>query len=628
MSGLRRGCLLLVAAVVVAFAPLLWSPMMFDDGHAVADNPAIRSLANLLAFFVDPSLFSSTGQRMWRPLVMVSLTLDHWLSGGSVAWFKAMNLTLHLAVVLGVGWFLVSRVGGLAAAAGCIVFALHPLQTEALAMVSARSELIMGLGTVMALCAWWPLPGAQARPLLGVAGMVVALLAKESALALLVVLLVVRWVQARPGATQGPGTTWRTGVLAPLLVLGAWLLLRKLVMGQATTHLPALTTGGDLRSGGTRDLATQLLLQAQLLPRALRLFVLPWGQSLDHALPELLRWNDLRVAGGLCVIGFGAVFVLLQKARRPLLFLGGILAMAFAAPWVLVPLNVPFAEHRLYLPLLGLALGVAALLYRQPLRPVYLGILAVLLGTASFLRCQVWTSEERLWQDVLAHNPRSFRAMTSLGHVRWVAGDVAGARSWFEEATLVYPRYRAAIDGLTAALLVEGEQTARLELVDRGLRFAERTVGERPKDPVAHLAAAEGWLVRGRLSAAAADYARSEALLRTCLQLAEPKATVYCYLAEARAGQGDRAGAWQVLADAAALRLAPGPLRFTRARLLMAEGRFREAEVQLQELLQLDPMATAVHKELAALYRRTGRPEAARGHEDAATPMPGAAPNR
>jgi tetratricopeptide (TPR) repeat protein len=624
MIGTRRA-LLLVAVVAVAFAPLLWSPLVFDDGHAVADNQAIRTLRNLPAFFVDPSLFSSTGQRMWRPLVMVSLTIDHWLSGGAAAWFKAGDLLLHCGVALGLYWFVATRVGGCAAALAAVVFALHPLQTEAVALVSARSELLLGLGTVIALCAWWPRPGQPPRDLLGLLGMAVALLAKESAIALLLVVLAVRAVQARPAGIQGPATEYRTRLLLPFVLLLVWLLLRKLVLGHATGHVPALASGGDPRSGGTRDLVTQLLIQAQFLPRAVSMFFVPLGQSLDHALPELLRWKDLRVAGGVCLVLGTVGFVLMQRRRRPLVFVGGLAAAGFAAPWVLMPLNVPFAEHRLYLPLLGVSLAIAGLLHKVPLRRWHVGAVALLLGGFTFARCLQWRSEETLWRNVLAGNPRSFRALTSLGHAWWQNGDVSRARQSFDEAVLVYPRYRAAVEGLTATLLLEGEQQQSIELIDRGLQLADRSVTLRPADPMTHLSAAEGWLMRARLSGKAEDFARCEALARRCLELAEPKATVYCYLAEARAGQGDAAGAERLLAEAGARNLPRAPLQFTRARLWAAAGRLREAELLFQELLLPDPFDPRVRRELAALYRRMGRPEAARAYEAMA---PGAAPNK
>jgi hypothetical protein len=88
----RLGWLLPIVLVVLCFAPLLDSPLLYDDGHAVADNQALRSLGNLPRFFVDPALFSSTGSRMYRPLVLVALAIDHALGGGAAWVFKPSNM--------------------------------------------------------------------------------------------------------------------------------------------------------------------------------------------------------------------------------------------------------------------------------------------------------------------------------------------------------------------------------------------------------------------------------------------------------------------------------------------------------------------------------------------------------
>jgi hypothetical protein len=45
----------------------------YDDFHSIVENPHIRSLAQIPAFFSDPSTFSSMPERaMYRPLLLVS----------------------------------------------------------------------------------------------------------------------------------------------------------------------------------------------------------------------------------------------------------------------------------------------------------------------------------------------------------------------------------------------------------------------------------------------------------------------------------------------------------------------------------------------------------------------------
>src|SRR5688572_27058666 len=101
---MERGRCWLVAVLclgtLAAFAPLIASPLVYDDGHSVAHNEAIRTLRNVPAFFTDATLFSSTGNAMYRPVVLCTLALDHALGNGAAWVFKCVNLLLHLGTTL------------------------------------------------------------------------------------------------------------------------------------------------------------------------------------------------------------------------------------------------------------------------------------------------------------------------------------------------------------------------------------------------------------------------------------------------------------------------------------------------------------------------------------------------
>src|SRR5258708_53721 len=88
----------LLVAVCIAYANHFGNSFHFDDFHAVVNNPAIRSLANIPSFITavkTSSVLPST--RAGRPLVTTSFAIDYWLGGGLKPFaFHATTFLLYL----------------------------------------------------------------------------------------------------------------------------------------------------------------------------------------------------------------------------------------------------------------------------------------------------------------------------------------------------------------------------------------------------------------------------------------------------------------------------------------------------------------------------------------------------
>ncbi|MFA6110742.1 MAG: glycosyltransferase family 39 protein, partial [Candidatus Latescibacterota bacterium] len=134
----------LVAVPCLVYLQTLGYPFQYDDFHSIVDNYHLRDPRNLLAFFVDPTLFSARPEHaMYRPLLLVTLALN-WAVSGSATWsYHLVNLALHAGCGL-----LLWRIGHLllgdrdAAGVGALVFALHPINSEAVCYLSSRSETL------------------------------------------------------------------------------------------------------------------------------------------------------------------------------------------------------------------------------------------------------------------------------------------------------------------------------------------------------------------------------------------------------------------------------------------------------------------------------------------------------
>ena len=248
MSHLRRGFwqpspLLLVVPLVLtvaAYARVLGGGFVFDDPGSVHDA-VVKDLAAQARLFL-PALFHSG-----RPVVDLSLALNYAAGGLDARGYHAANITIHLATVFVVFAFTartlelagIARGRGLAlAVAG--VFALHPLQSEAVSYVSQRAEslasafyliaLLLLLATERALSTAWRVffwAGAYGTFLfgLGTKPMIEGGLAHDPANAEILASLSEAWWhrgdQSRAESLAERALATKPGLGGPLLVLGA-----------------------------------------------------------------------------------------------------------------------------------------------------------------------------------------------------------------------------------------------------------------------------------------------------------------------------------------------------------------------------------------------------------------------
>lgn len=129
----------------------------FDDDLYVFDNPAVL---NGLTFEGLRWAASNGDVGVWIPTTWVSLQIDAALWGPNPGGFHLTNLFLHVLNALLV--FLLTRAltgGRWRALTVATIFAVHPLNTEAVAWITARKDLLMGTWGLTALLCWYRADG-------------------------------------------------------------------------------------------------------------------------------------------------------------------------------------------------------------------------------------------------------------------------------------------------------------------------------------------------------------------------------------------------------------------------------------------------------------------------------------
>lgn len=446
-AGLLRPLALVAGFAVLVYLNGIPGDFVFDD-KLIQRDPRINGQEPFWRIFVTDYWYTyiGTSADLYRPLTIASYALNFMVAGLSSPAFHAVNILLHAAVCLLVVLLIdaLLRERTLAVVAG-LLFATHPVHTEAVTGIVGRAEILTALFLLAALylhARHYTLRGkgpALWVPLAGVAYLC-ALLSKETAIVGPGLLLVVDVVdRARRGGTGAGAWLRRIDLRTPsvqrtLAILGlyvavavVYLLIRFLVVGQLLQRPPAKSY--YLLFG--HPLATRLFTGCKVLAIYLRLLLFPSTLSADYSYRQVVLAQSLDntasvigLAAGLCLI---AVFV--WALRRQVL--AAIFALAFFAVAysvvgnLIVPIGVLVAERLMYLPSVGfcaslawLGVSLARRLNRADgpvwLRRVPAGVLLVVLALYSgrtIVRNLDWRDHITLYRATVEASPQCHAAL-------------------------------------------------------------------------------------------------------------------------------------------------------------------------------------------------------------------------
>ena len=441
----RRWFLFLLLALALLYSPLMLADYAWDDEALVLARQTALAQGEDAGSHGD--LWMSAGGESqasgyYRPAFLWSLDLDQKLWPGSPGGAHMQSLAWHGAAVLALFLLLVQVVPGSAALLGAALFAFHPAQSEAVAWIAARNDLMvaaLGIGGIAALLPERPEPRRLA---LGGALLLGAFMSKESAMALPVLLLGLDW--ARWGRPRGLA---RLGALAAPLVI--YLILRiSADFPMPDSTLPSLAAASNV------------------LVHYLSLVGFPRPLSVGRTLAEL-AWSPQAI-GPAAVVGLGMLWALRRGGALAAvgLVFGG---LAFAPVLASLAAYGQLGDRFIYLPLAGISLAFAAGLPRSiSSRSGALALVA--LGLTGFLlvseRLPDWRDSEQLWTAEVARVGTTY-AHANLANVLHRQGRASAASEHYLRA-LEGPGARLDRCGDAIRSTLElGDPKLGLDLIDR-----------------------------------------------------------------------------------------------------------------------------------------------------------------
>ncbi len=498
--------IVLCLATAIAYAPSFRGVFVYDDGIAIVQNPNIKALWPLTSAMSAPAESPVSA----RPVAALSLALNYALApaevrdvmapeppgtagGGDARYLRnvwgyhAVNLLLHVLAALAIAGVvrrtlltdrLRDRFGEVAtplAYSAALIWAVHPLTTDAVTYIVQRTEVLMGL--FLAVTVYCAARAGAGNP--------------HTRL----------WTMAAILACAAGMGSKQTMVIAPLVVLAwDWIFLGRLGrwrlyagLGSTWALLAALVAYERWPTSIGLDLEgwtpwTYLLTQATVIAHYVRLSVAGGPLALDYDGWPMVTSVAAALPYALPLLALLALTIVGMAQRRAWAFPALVWFLALAPSSSVLPLATEIAaERRMYVPLaafvslaviggfeivrryrMGRAVGIAAV-----------AGLAAIFGVLTYARNQDFSSADRIWYDTVQKRPTNSRARLNYGVSLLELGHRADAEGQLLEAVRLRDTNAAAHLNLGSVLASRGR-------TEEGIRSLERAVALDPSYTVAH----------------------------------------------------------------------------------------------------------------------------------------------
>ena len=420
-SEANRWLLAILAVTLLAYLPALGAGFVWDDIPQIVGNQLTGSPRNLLALF-QTDVWSTAGVHVpdppyYRPLFLSTFVLDRMMAGLSPAVHHGQSIAWHLAAVVAVyalARTLVSVESALAAAA---LMALHPVQSEAVIWVSARTGEMAAVFVASAATVLAPLDASWRRSASGALLLLLGLLSKEEAL--FAVALVIALDVARHGRTGG----WRR-YAAMAVAVAIWAAMR---------HAAGV---GASRAFASQRIADVLGSLADIVGIYGRLLVLP--TPLTHGRRLFFLHEGANVTAlGIALIVVGSALCIARGGRIAACCLAWA-GLSLSSSLLGIGGTHQVGERYLYVPMIGIAIAVASALRPSRLLLALGGVLVI----ASVARIERRIPDYRSPVTFTASAVRDYPSGATLGELALAlrdAGEIDVAMERFHQALAASP---------------------------------------------------------------------------------------------------------------------------------------------------------------------------------------------
>ncbi len=444
----------LIVAVMLVYGNVFSAGFMsWDDAAYTLQNKDIQGWSNIGAWFTAFYIGN------YHPLTVLTYAIDYSIGGNNPFIYHFTNILLHAAnaVLL---YLLAVRLFGKKEIAITIalLFALHPAQTESVAWVAERKNVLYGFFFLLSL---WYYAGYTAedsnRKLIGVmlAG-VAAMLSKAAAVTLPLTFFAIDiWLQ-RPLDNR---RVWleKLPLLAIAVVTGIIAINAQKAGAFLGLH-PEYGLGETIVYAGYAY--TSYIIHLLVPVRLSVLYPYPGALSAIHFLYT--------------AVALGVILMAWWGYRKQWYVLSGGIVF-FTINIAIVLQFVQFGEVLMadrYLYIASIGVWVPLVYYistwlQQSVRLIVIPVIVLLLAVLTYMRNDIWLSELNFWEAIVRTFPNSSVAQNSIGGVYMKMGDYPEALRHIDEAVQVDEHNYKAWYNKGAVHLRRGEAAKALDAFNR-----------------------------------------------------------------------------------------------------------------------------------------------------------------
>ncbi|MBM2813992.1 MAG: hypothetical protein HW421_754 [Ignavibacteria bacterium] len=415
-----------------------------DDDILISDNyEKISKINNIgLAFLTDA--YFSNSYPFYRPLLTASLIIDAQFAGKEPGWYHFTNIFLHCFTTLALLWLLGLLGFGFAKSfAGTLIFACHPLASNAVLWLVARNDLLVCLFSLLCLGFYIKYINSTRRRFLVLSSIsfALALFSKESGIMLPFVLVVynyllsssirnklsflrmqessptlIKGIPASEGVTISKTSNNIIFYLCCIAIIAVWYYLRSISISP--------DTAGQI---GLKPFLDNLPAPAEMFSK----FFLPWNLA---AMPV---FSTFRTFTGIPIIAIIILLIFLTKNvnKKSVLF-GFVLFASMTLPNMFARIGTAndffdYLDCRSYLPMVGILIIILNLIpdryfdFKNLKYKITLITLIVLLGSTTSFQSQKYRNAETFWNSAIDVEPMRARFQYHLGRYYFKQNDFA-----------------------------------------------------------------------------------------------------------------------------------------------------------------------------------------------------------
>ena len=456
-ANTRLHAILIFTVSFLLYANTLTHDYCQDDAIVITDNmfttegvsgiPGILGYDTFYGFFKDPTKGNLVAGGRYRPFTLVMFALEYQIFGKNpfighlmnvilfgltsvFLYFLLLKLLNYKSSIIATGDALANNSAAIIAFIAALLFAAHPIHTEAVANIKGRDEIMTLLGSLAAV--WFSLKFYEnkgiSNQIIAFALFFIALLSKENAITFVVIVPLIYWFFMQ--------TDWSTAFKQAIPFAAAavlFMILRGTVIGnQFTSEQNELMNNPYLKIVGNQyipfETSEKMATIIYTLGKYIQLLIFPHPLTHDYyprhiGIMQFSDWQvllSLAVYGGLVALSLrGIAWQQRGWQKRDVVSFGlafFLITLSIVSN-IVFPVGTNMAERFMFMPSVGFCLVLAVILMKYlKNKAIYAAVgISILFGIKTFTRNFDWKDNYTIFTTDVNISQNSAKLQCSAG---------------------------------------------------------------------------------------------------------------------------------------------------------------------------------------------------------------------